>query len=68
MQTLVVNRPWREMPQDAKNILPMTSAPHLERKYTLEGRKKSDLTSVSELCYVKMRENILNIYHLMTFN
>jgi hypothetical protein len=39
MQTLVVNLPWREMPQDAKNILPITSAPHLERKYTLEGRK-----------------------------
>jgi hypothetical protein len=39
MQTLIVNIPWREMAQDAKNILPITSAPHLERKYTQEGRK-----------------------------
>jgi hypothetical protein len=39
MQTLVVNLPWREMPQDAENILPIKSAPHLERTYTQEGRK-----------------------------
>jgi hypothetical protein len=39
MQTLVVNLPWREMPQDAENILPITSAPHLARKYAQEGRK-----------------------------
>jgi hypothetical protein len=39
MQTLVVNLPWREMPQDTKNILPITSAPHLARKFTLEGLK-----------------------------
>ena len=39
-----------------QKILPITSVPHLERNNTLGGRKKSNLTSVSELCYVQMRE------------
>jgi hypothetical protein len=40
----------------------------LSKKIYPRRAQKSDLTSVSELCYVKMRENILNLYHPMTFN
>ena len=39
-----------------QKILPITSAPHLERQKYPRRAQKSDLTSVSELCYVQMRE------------
>jgi hypothetical protein len=44
------------MPKDAKKILPITSVPHLESQKYPRRAQKSDLTSVSELCYVQMRE------------
>ena len=37
------------------------------KKYQAK-RLKDSLSQESELCYVKMRENILNLYHPMTFN
>jgi hypothetical protein len=70
VKTLVVNLPWREMPKDAKKILPITSAPHLERQKYLRRAQKSDLTSVSELCYLQMREKHPQyiLYHDLLIN
>ena len=49
LQTLVVNLSSREMPKNAKKILPSTSAPHLKEQIPNKGAKIRSHYE-SELC------------------
>jgi hypothetical protein len=62
-QTLVVNLPMRENTITCQENPPTRVAPHFQEPKIPRQKTRVNLSQESELCYVKMRGNVLYLYH-----